>query len=109
MVATFVLNKIYSLKKTKIMICPRCNSTLNASVVNGIEIDNCPTCKGVWLDTGELEKMIEKSKSFHSDYSQQNTKSHDHFKSHDDHKYNDHNGNYHKKKKGNFLEDLFDF
>ncbi len=28
---------------------------------NGIEIDYCPTCRGVWLDRGELDKIIEKS------------------------------------------------
>lgn len=31
---------------------------------NGIEIDNCPQCRGIWLDRGELDKIIERSTQF---------------------------------------------
>lgn len=44
------------------MFCPSCkNSVLQMSERLGIEIDYCPTCRGVWLDRGELDKIIEKS------------------------------------------------
>lgn len=44
------------------MKCPACpDQTLSMSERNGIEIDYCPTCRGVWLDRGELDKIIEKS------------------------------------------------
>ena len=45
------------------MKCPVCkNVTLLMSEKNGIEIDYCPECRGIWLDRGELEKIIEKEK-----------------------------------------------
>jgi len=40
------------------MICPVCGEKLRAIERTGIEIDLCPGCKGVWLDRGELEKLI---------------------------------------------------
>lgn len=46
------------------MKCPACpDITLSMTERNGIEIDFCPSCRGVWLDRGELDKIIEKSLS----------------------------------------------
>ncbi|MFB9764175.1 zf-TFIIB domain-containing protein [Nocardioides kongjuensis] len=43
------------------MRCPIDESTLVMSERNGIEIDYCPQCRGVWLDRGELDKIIDRS------------------------------------------------
>ena len=43
------------------MACPIDATTLVMSERSGIEIDYCPTCRGVWLDRGELDKIIERS------------------------------------------------
>ena len=43
------------------MQCPTDGTTLMMSERSGIEIDYCPTCRGVWLDRGELDKIIERS------------------------------------------------
>ena len=44
------------------MFCPVCkNVDLVMTDRQGIEIDDCPTCRGVWLDRGELDKLIERS------------------------------------------------
>lgn len=44
------------------MKCPVCpNTDLLMSERSGIEIDYCPQCRGVWLDRGELDKIIERS------------------------------------------------
>ncbi|HEX2949170.1 MAG TPA: zf-TFIIB domain-containing protein [Armatimonadota bacterium] len=40
------------------MNCPVCDTPLRAIQKYGVEIDICPGCKGVWLDRGELEKII---------------------------------------------------
>ena len=40
------------------MNCPNCNLTLLISDRQGIEIDYCPQCRGIWLDRGELEKLL---------------------------------------------------
>lgn len=43
------------------MQCPTDGAVLVMSDRNGIEIDYCPTCRGVWLDRGELDKIIDRS------------------------------------------------
>jgi Zn-finger nucleic acid-binding protein len=43
------------------MACPVDGTTLTMSERSGIEIDYCPTCRGVWLDRGELDKIIERN------------------------------------------------
>jgi Zn-finger nucleic acid-binding protein len=43
------------------MPCPVDGTALVMSERSGIEIDYCPTCRGVWLDRGELDKIIERN------------------------------------------------
>ena len=43
------------------MLCPADGTTLTMSERSGIEIDYCPKCRGVWLDRGELDKIIERN------------------------------------------------
>ena len=43
------------------MACPVDGTALQMSERSGIEIDYCPTCRGVWLDRGELDKIIERN------------------------------------------------
>ena len=45
------------------MLCPADQTPLTMSERQGIEIDYCPTCRGVWLDRGELDKIIERASS----------------------------------------------
>lgn len=83
------------------MDCPVCkNIKLAISDKNGIEIDYCPECRGIWLDRGELDKIIERSKSAGLSSSRQFDDKYDD---------NDYKYGYKKKKRGGFLEDLFDF
>ena len=93
------------------MNCPVCNNvSLVMSERQGIEIDYCPQCRGVWLDRGELDKIIDRSVETSGgqrgdyekrDYSNQNRPSHDHREPHREKPY--------KKKREGFLSDLFDF
>jgi Zn-finger nucleic acid-binding protein len=100
------------------MNCPVCNLALTMTDRQGVEIDYCQKCRGVWLDRGELDKIIERSAGFeqqtHSSeprheprQEQRQEQRHEdrgHYKQHDDHSYG-----YKKKKKESFLSDLFDF
>lgn len=43
------------------MLCPVDNETLVMADRNGVEIDYCPKCRGVWLDRGELDKIIDRA------------------------------------------------
>lgn len=93
------------------MNCPNCNETLVMTDRQGVEIDYCPKCRGVWLDRGELDKIIERSASLTpppQDYNQGSGK--DYYN--DDRKYYPNQPGYnpkYKKKKDSFLGDLFDF
>jgi len=43
------------------MKCPNDESTLVMSERSGVEIDYCPDCRGVWLDRGELDKILDRA------------------------------------------------
>ncbi|CAN5139408.1 zf-TFIIB domain-containing protein [soil metagenome] len=49
------------------MICPIDQETLVLADRQGIEIDYCPRCRGVWLDRGELDKLIERDAALYDD------------------------------------------
>lgn len=70
----------------------------------GIEIDYCPNCRGVWLDRGELDKIIERSVI---PQGQSNYNPHNHMNNHYDDKHRDHY-DYKYKKKKSWLNELFD-
>ena len=55
------------------MECPRDGAELVAVDKGGVEIDYCPSCRGVWLDRGELDKILEQSRAMseHEKWSQE--------------------------------------
>ncbi|MFN7728317.1 MAG: zf-TFIIB domain-containing protein [Bdellovibrio sp.] len=86
------------------MKCPACKDpSLVLSERQGIEIDYCPECRGIWLDRGELDKILEKS--IRSDEPQHRADSRDSSYSRDSN-----SGSHHKpyKRKKSFLEEIFD-
>jgi uncharacterized protein len=53
---------ICSLITERIMKCPHCHDvTLTIAERQGVEIDYCPQCRGVWLDRGELDKLLDRA------------------------------------------------
>jgi Zn-finger nucleic acid-binding protein len=51
------------------MVCPRCENTgLLIAYKNSVEIDYCPECNGIWLDQGELRKIVQQSIEQFSSY-----------------------------------------
>jgi uncharacterized protein len=112
------------------MRCPVDNETLVMADRGGVEIDYCPKCRGVWLDRGELDKIIERSLSAPgpapaaaSGYmpppqqaapvyqpepqrAPQGFRPDDRRRDHDD---DDYRHGYKKKRKESFLGELFDF
>ena len=97
------------------MKCPVCKDIdLVMSERQGVEIDYCPSCRGVWLDRGELDKIIEKNSSYQNNQQSNNHSSY--FKNDNRDSYNRHNNAYdnkhqgsYKKKKEGFLSEIFDF
>lgn len=82
------------------MKCPNDNTTLVMTDRNGVEIDYCPECRGVWLDRGELDKIIERSTQQSQGSQGQSYRDQGSYKSKDFNK---------PRKKESFLSDLFDF
>jgi Zn-finger nucleic acid-binding protein len=63
---------IFEFRGNQAMKCPVCKEVdLVMSDRQGVEIDYCPKCRGVWLDRGELDKIIERSTSNQPAQSQQ--------------------------------------
>lgn len=109
------------------MRCPVCKDIdLVMSERSGVEIDYCPSCRGVWLDRGELDKIIERSTgansaSYPNSANYANSRQSEYFgkkEYRDDRRYEDKryydkkyydDGYYRKKKKESFLSELFDF
>lgn len=105
------------------MPCPVCKVPLVMSERQGVEIDYCPQCRGVWLDRGELDKILERSgreaatapPAYQSPpaHQPQPAPSHQAPPQYGHHNYGQpHGGDYgkhgYKKRKKSFLEDLFD-
>ena len=101
------------------MKCPVCKDvTLLMSEKKGIEIDYCPECRGIWLDRGELEKLIEKETTYNDNYYQESRKprepERDYGKDYennykkDEYYYDKQNPKYRKRRKESFLGEIFD-
>jgi Zn-finger nucleic acid-binding protein len=90
------------------MKCPNDQTTLVISERQSIEIDYCPECRGVWLDRGELDKLIERSQQILP--AQPPVPDRGAYPT--EQKYPAHSSDeryYKKKKKESFLGDIFDF
>ncbi len=82
------------------MRCPVDGETLLVSTRQGIEIDYCPQCRGVCLDRGELDKLIERAGARESSVAAPDDRRGDRYAR---------EGYRHKPKRKPFLEELFDF
>ncbi|WP_298935229.1 zf-TFIIB domain-containing protein [uncultured Ruegeria sp.] len=80
------------------MKCPIDGTNLVIAERSGVEIDYCPQCRGVWLDRGELDKIIDRSAAHTPPPPPQQG-----YDDRSDHGYRK------KKKRGSFLDELFDF
>ena len=91
------------------MKCPNDGTELKMTDRSGIEIDYCPSCRGIWLDKGELDKIIERSAEHYHPKGQESTPpdKDKYYRRESDHHY--HGDRHHYKKKKGFLGDFFDF
>jgi Zn-finger nucleic acid-binding protein len=101
------------------MQCPVCDVPLSISSREGVEIDFCPQCRGVWLDRGELDKIIDRASVAMAPtgptpgYSDRPPPRYEQDRGYDprydDRRYDDDWRHKKRKRRGSFLEDLFDF
>ena len=101
------------------MLCPACKVDLVMSERQTVEIDYCPKCRGVWLDRGELDKIIERAVTQEAPQPQQQPQqpvhaappprdySREHYRDDDDYRgYDKHRKYGHRRK--SWLEEIFD-
>ena len=92
------------------LICPACRVDLVMSERHGVEIDYCPKCRGVWLDRGELDKILERGAAELG--GQRETSAGERrpdrpYERHDSDEYPAYGHGKHRKRRS-FLDDLFD-
>ena len=87
------------------MQCPLDNTELVMADRQGIEIDYCPKCRGVWLDRGELDKIIERSAP---EEAPRQSRDDDRYGRPEQRSYRG-DDYHHKKKKKSLLSEIFDF
>lgn len=98
------------------MKCPNDSATLVMSERSGVEIDYCPECRGVWLDRGELDKILERAQSEAAPVAapqrpqaqQYSDRRPDFDRDRRHESQGSYQGNYRGKKKGHWLTELFD-
>lgn len=88
------------------MKCPVDNTELVMTERQGVEIDYCPKCRGVWLDRGELDKIIDRSAER---VDQEPPRKPEQYREEDRYQDQSGHGQYRKHKRGGLLGDLFDF
>jgi uncharacterized protein len=84
------------------MTCPKCQGEMRTYERNGVHVDQCSDCRGLFLDRGELERLVDAESSFYGEPSAPPPRA--------DKSYGDfgHRGTHSKKRRKNFLEELFD-
>jgi Zn-finger nucleic acid-binding protein len=89
------------------MLCPNCKTPLAITERSRIEIDYCTTCRGVWLDRGELDKLIDAAQPTPAGSSFFAAGRGSQVRADDEHKRG--YGGHPKTRRKSFLSDLFDF
>ena len=98
------------------MKCPVCKDvTLLMSEKKGVEIDYCPECRGIWLDRGELEKLIEKEERYNKEHYEYKNKDKESYRDYERKHYDDYEDKYYKdnkyhrkRKRESFMGEIFD-
>ncbi|HVF76004.1 MAG TPA: zf-TFIIB domain-containing protein [Acidimicrobiales bacterium] len=88
------------------MNCPLDGELLQMSERSGVEIDYCPRCRGVWLDRGELDKILERAER---ELPSIPYKDDDDRRRYDERDREDKQQHPYKKKKKNFLSEMLEF
>ncbi|TDW81009.1 MULTISPECIES: zf-TFIIB domain-containing protein [Kribbella] len=103
------------------LVCPKCRGAMRTYERSGITVDQCGDCRGIFLDRGELERLVDAEARFNTPQQSQqpryeekkrydDDRRYDNDRRDNDRRYDPRYGNQypHKKKKKSFLEELFD-
>jgi uncharacterized protein len=87
------------------LLCPNDGTALRGIDRSGVHVDACPTCRGVWLDRGELDKIVERERADLDDFEQE-------IRGKPDPDHGSHDVGHakpRKKKRSSFFEEFLDF
>jgi Zn-finger nucleic acid-binding protein len=84
------------------MTCPKCQGEMRTYERNGVHVDQCADCRGLFLDRGELERLVDAEGSFYRESSAPTQRPDEGYGGYD------YRGKHYKKRRKNFLEELFD-
>jgi uncharacterized protein len=109
------------------LTCPKCRGAMRTYERSGVTVDQCGECRGIFLDRGELERLVDAELKYNApaqpryeekkyeekrydDRRYDNDRRYDDDRRHydDDRRYDPRYGNQHQRKKKSFLEELFD-
>ena len=99
------------------LICPKCQSPMRSYERNGVTVDQCTGCRGVFLDRGELERLVDAESAFYEgagepqrrESAPRREEEHEQHRSRDDWRPGYGHAHGKRKKKKSFLDDVFDF
>ncbi len=96
------------------MKCPACGELLVITERSGVEIDYCPKCRGVWLDRGELDKIIDRAATILpspavAEPLRDSARPPERYRDHDDDDDDWKRGKRKRYRRESFLSDIFDF
>ena len=84
------------------LVCPKCQSPMRSYERNGVTVDQCTDCRGVFLDRGELERLVDAERDYYESSPRREPRYEE--------RRHEHHGKHHKKhRKESFLGDLLDF
>jgi Zn-finger nucleic acid-binding protein len=101
------------------LICPKCHGEMRSYERNGVTVDQCQTCRGVYLDRGELEHLLDAENRFYGSPPQARPEQRRDDRGHDDRRYDDRGHDDrryddrrydkpYKKRRKSLFEELFD-
>ncbi len=98
------------------LVCPKCQGVMRQYERSGVTVDQCSECRGIFLDRGELERLVDAETAYHGappapvrqEVRYERRERYDDDDDDDDHRRYGSHGQPHKRRKGSFLSELFD-
>ncbi len=93
------------------LVCPKCQSPMRSYERNGVTVDQCTGCRGVFLDRGELERLVDAEGAYYEreEPRREEPRREERYEERREYRPDHGHGHHHKRRKKSFLDDVFDF
>jgi uncharacterized protein len=85
------------------LVCPKCQGPMRTYERSGVTVDQCADCRGIFLDRGELERLVDAEQGWQRSHSAGRDRDYD-----DDDDHRRYSQGSHKRRKKSFFDELFD-